>query len=76
MKRLLKLKTKTLGARCKEKDGNEILLALGAGEVATGARIFQAITQVKARVQQNPLRYISEILFFTFLSLCYDTLLS
>ena len=50
MKRLLKLKTKTLGARCKEKDGNEILLALGAGEVAARARIFQAITQVKTRV--------------------------
>ena len=33
-----------------------ILLALRARKVAARARIFQAITQVKTRVQQNTLR--------------------
>ena len=36
-----------------------ILLALGAREVATGTGIFQAVTQVKTRVQQNPLKNVS-----------------
>ena len=34
---------------------SRILLALRAREVATRARIFQAVTQVKTRVQQNTL---------------------
>ena len=43
----------------KKRRAMELLLALRAREVAPSARIFQAITQVKTRVQQNTLRYCS-----------------